>query len=162
MEWQEWAEIAKKKGEIVTIAHPAWSSTYQQPEVLKKIKGGIRFCEIYNGACDSASKAGSQTSSGYPIYTLPEGKEIDYAWEILLDNGCVTWGTAVSDAHANNNLTVLANGCVKAKTGDDTTDSVYQNWYSAVYLPVDGMPFFLASDWVSRFTPHREMISGST
>lgn len=113
MEWQEWAEIAKKKGEIVTIAHPAWSSTYQQPEVLKKIKGGIRFCEIYNGACDSASKAGSQTSSGYPIYTLPEGKEIDYAWEILLDNGCVTWGTAVSDAHANNNLTVLANGCVK-------------------------------------------------
>ena len=30
------------------------------------------------------------------------------------------------------------------------------------HLPVDGMPFFLASDWVSRFTPHREMISGST
>ena len=31
--------------------------------------------------------------------------------------------------------TPLANGYVKAKTGDDTTDSVYQNWYSAVYLP---------------------------
>ncbi len=29
----------------------------------------------------------------------------------------------------------LANGFVKAKTGDDTTDAVYQNWYSAVYLP---------------------------
>ena len=29
----------------------------------------------------------------------------------------------------------MANGIVKAKTGDDTTDSVYQNWYGAVYLP---------------------------
>jgi hypothetical protein len=24
------------------------------------------------------------------------------------------------------------------------------------------VPFFLATDWVSRFTPHRLMISGST
>lgn len=113
MDWQEWADMTKLKGEIITIAHPAWSSTYQQPEVLNKIKGGIRFCEVYNGACDSASKAGSQTSSGYPIYTLPEGKDIDFAWEALLDNGCVTWGIGVSDAHSNNNLAVLANGCVK-------------------------------------------------
>jgi len=29
----------------------------------------------------------------------------------------------------------LANGYVKAKTGDDTTDAVYQDWYKAVYLP---------------------------
>ena len=29
----------------------------------------------------------------------------------------------------------LANGYVKAKTGDDTEDEVYQNWYSTVYLP---------------------------
>ena len=34
--------------------------------------------------------------------------------------------------------TPLANGYVKAKTGDDTTDAVYQNWYSAVYLPASG------------------------
>ncbi len=32
----------------------------------------------------------------------------------------------------------LSNGIVKAKTGDDTTDAVYQNWYGAVYLPSDG------------------------
>lgn len=32
--------------------------------------------------------------------------------------------------------TPLANGYVKAKTGDDTTDTVYQDWYKAVYLPV--------------------------
>ncbi len=31
--------------------------------------------------------------------------------------------------------TPLSTGVVKAKTGDDTTDSVYQNWYQAVYLP---------------------------
>ena len=31
----------------------------------------------------------------------------------------------------------MANGIVKAKTGDDTTDSVYQNWYQAVYLPAE-------------------------
>ena len=24
---------------------------------------------------------------------------------------------------------------IKAKTGDDTTDAVYLNWYSEVYLP---------------------------
>ena len=33
--------------------------------------------------------------------------------------------------------TPMANGIVKAKTGDDTTDSVYQNWYQAVYLPTE-------------------------
>lgn len=31
--------------------------------------------------------------------------------------------------------TPLANGYVKAKTGDSTTDTVYQNWYDSVYLP---------------------------
>ncbi|MCR0391500.1 phage tail protein [[Clostridium] innocuum] len=31
--------------------------------------------------------------------------------------------------------TPLASGYVKAKTGDDTTDTVYKDWYSAVYLP---------------------------
>jgi phi13 family phage major tail protein len=30
--------------------------------------------------------------------------------------------------------TPLANGYVKAKTGDDTTEAVYQNWYNEVYL----------------------------
>ena len=28
--------------------------------------------------------------------------------------------------------------------------------------PLGGMSFFLATDWVSRFTPHKLMISGST
>lgn len=30
--------------------------------------------------------------------------------------------------------TPLANGYVKAKTGDDTTAEVYQNWYESVYM----------------------------
>ena len=31
----------------------------------------------------------------------------------------------------------LANGLVKAKTGNSTTDSVYNNWYKEVYLPTE-------------------------
>lgn len=31
--------------------------------------------------------------------------------------------------------TPLANGYVKAKTGDDTTDTVYTGWYNSVYMP---------------------------
>lgn len=29
----------------------------------------------------------------------------------------------------------MANGYVKAKTGDSTTDAVYNNWYKTVYEP---------------------------
>jgi len=31
--------------------------------------------------------------------------------------------------------TPMADGYVKAKTGDDTTDAVYSGWYDAVYVP---------------------------
>ena len=36
--------------------------------------------------------------------------------------------------------TPMASGIVKAKTGDDTADAVYQNWYQSVYLPTDPVP----------------------
>ena len=29
----------------------------------------------------------------------------------------------------------LANGYVKARTGDSTTDTVYAGWYTSVYMP---------------------------
>ena len=29
----------------------------------------------------------------------------------------------------------MADGYVKAKTGDSTTETVYNNWYKSVYLP---------------------------
>ncbi len=32
----------------------------------------------------------------------------------------------------------LGNGLVKAKTGDDTDEATYRDWYRAVYLPVTG------------------------
>ena len=31
--------------------------------------------------------------------------------------------------------TPLSSGYVKAKTGDDTSDTIYQNWYGSVYMP---------------------------
>ena len=31
--------------------------------------------------------------------------------------------------------TPLANGYVKAKTGDDTTEKIYTDWYKSVYMP---------------------------
>ena len=34
----------------------------------------------------------------------------------------------------------LANGLVKAKTGDDVDETVYKNWYSAVYQPTEEEP----------------------
>lgn len=40
----------------------------------------------------------------------------------------------------------LASGYVKAKTGDDTTDAVYQNWYKAVYMPVTTDAAAVAAD----------------
>ena len=34
----------------------------------------------------------------------------------------------------------LANGYVKARTGDSTTDEVYNGWYGAVYMPTPASP----------------------
>ena len=33
----------------------------------------------------------------------------------------------------------MADGYVKAKTGDSTTETVYNNWYKSVYLPAASM-----------------------
>ena len=32
----------------------------------------------------------------------------------------------------------MASGYVKAKTGDSTTEEVYNNWYKSVYQPTTG------------------------
>lgn len=41
--------------------------------------------------------------------------------------------------------TPLANGVVKSKTGDDTLDATYQNWYKAVYMPTTGSEIKVAA-----------------
>lgn len=103
MSWQDWADLVKPTGKMVTVAHPFWDATYQPPDVLEKIKGHIRFCEVYNGEI---------INNGYTVET-PTGKGTDYAWETMLDKGLVTWGTAVNDAHTCTNLTRIKDGCVK-------------------------------------------------
>ena len=127
MEWQDWAEMTKPKGEIITIAHPSWSNTYQRPDVLEKIQGRIRFCEVFNGLTNYSYKLGRQTDNGYPMCTFPEGKDDDFAWEILLDKGCVVWGIAVSDAHTCNNATEIKRGCVKVYADHNERMEILQN-----------------------------------
>lgn len=117
MTWQDWADITKLKGEMITIAHPFWDQTYQPPEVLETIKGHIRFCEVYNGEI---------INNGYTVET-PDGKDTDYAWETMLDNGLVTWGTAVSDAHTCTNMTRIKDGCVKVFSASKDRMSIIQN-----------------------------------
>ncbi len=44
----------------------------------------------------------------------------------------------------------LASGYVKAKTGDDTTDEVYQNWYKSVYLPDSAVEATSAANYTAK------------
>lgn len=117
MSWQDWADITKPKGEMVTIAHPFWDATYQPPTVLEKIKGHIRFCEVYNGEI---------INNGYTVET-PTGKGTDYAWETMLDKGLVTWGTAVNDAHTCTNMTRIKDGCVKVFSDSKDRMNIIKN-----------------------------------
>lgn len=117
MSWQDWADLRKPTGEMVTVAHPFWDATYQPPDVLEKIKGHIRFCEVYNGEI---------INNGYTVET-PTGKGTDYAWEAMLDKGLVTWGTAVNDAHTCTNMTRIKDGCVKVFSASKDRLSIIKN-----------------------------------
>ena len=48
-------------------------------------------------------------------------------------------GRETLKGHSRETLTIkarpMADGYVKAKTGDSTTETVYNNWYKSVYLP---------------------------
>ena len=48
---------------------------------------------------------------------------------------CAKQGKEVKTDTLNLQATPLANGYVKAKTGTNTTDDVYNKWYDAVYEP---------------------------
>ena len=55
--------------------------------------------------------------------------------------------------------TPLANGYVKAKTGDDTTDTIYADWYKSVYMPtVDAAE----SDAVAQTVNSTKAVSNAT
>lgn len=107
MSAQDFADLMKPTGKIITLAHPFYTGTYQKPSVVAQIEERVRFCEVYNGLC-----AWHQAQGDNWIIT-PTGKDTDYAWETMLDNGLVVWGTSVSDAHSTTGISDIKNGCVK-------------------------------------------------
>lgn len=112
---EEFADIAKEKGSIVSFAHPMWTDTYYPPEKIERImSNGVRFCEVYNGLTIANQEAQAPTGKGY-----------DFAWETMLDNGFVTWGICVSDSHGTGNI--LKMGCVKVFADTKDRLSILQN-----------------------------------
>lgn len=114
---QEVSDNAKEIGGFTSLAHPMWSGTYYMPiQIQRTIKSGLRFCEVYNGATD---KAGSGQ--------YPSGKIEDFAWETLLDNGVITWGIGVSDAHTRDNIDEIKDGCVKVFANSLNRNEIIKN-----------------------------------
>lgn len=136
---QDYADIAKHQGKIITLAHPFYTDTYQPPEVVAQIKNGIRFCEVYNGLEEW------HESEGDDWITLPSGKDTDYAWEIMLDNGVVTWGIAVSDAHTTTNLSFIKNGCVKVFCDEKSRFDIIKNLSLGNFYAVSNIDISLQS-----------------
>ena len=45
----------------------------------------------------------------------------------MLDNGCVTWGTAVNDAHGGSDTNgQISKGCVKVFAQEETAESIWE------------------------------------
>ena len=103
----------KALGYILDFAHPMWTSTYYTPTQMQETDYGLRFCEVYNGLTQS---------SGAVSY--PEGKDIDFAWEALLDKGIITWGIAVTDQHVASGF---KDGCVKVFADDLSREAIIKS-----------------------------------
>jgi len=114
---QDVANIIKADNCACDLAHPAWTNLYQEPEKVELIKDKIRFCEVYDGLNDILGQE-----------QYPTGKSTDYAWEIMLDNDCVVWGTAVNDEHARDDGDVgyFSKGCVKVFAHEQTPESIWK------------------------------------
>ena len=109
------AEMVTADGCSCDLAHPSWSDLYQTPEKVGMLRNKIRFCEIYDGL---------NVIDG--TVTLPAGKSYDYAWEIMLDNGCVTWGTAVNDSHSGSDVQGhISKGCVHVFSDSRTAPAIW-------------------------------------
>lgn len=104
-------DTEKSNGAILSIAHPYWTNTYITPESLAKVRGRIRFVEVWDGLTEYHRERGD----GAPNYvTYPSGKGSDYAFEKMLDMGLVTWALAISDVHSGLYTNgIFKRGCVK-------------------------------------------------
>lgn len=129
--WQDFVPLKnipdelKSSGSMVSIAHPYWTSTYVKPEAIDKLRGRIRFCEVWDGLTEYHRERGD----GAPDYvTYPTGKSSDYAFEHMIDNGLVTWALAISDVHsglASNGI--FKRGCVKVFADNNNRFEILKN-----------------------------------
>lgn len=109
---------------FVSLAHPFYIDTPVSIEELNKINSHVRFVELYNGL--SAYLNDNDPSKPY---VLPSGKDIDYAFETMLDNGLVTWGLAVSDSHSLSD-SFLKKGCIKLFSNSKDKYTILENLWA--------------------------------
>ena len=129
--WQDFVPLKdlpdelKSQGAMISIAHPYWTSTYVKPEAIDKLRGRIRFCEVWDGITEYHRERGD----GAPNYvTYPDGKGSDYAFEHMIDNGLVTWAVAISDVHSGLATNpIFKRGCVKVYADENSRFEILKN-----------------------------------
>lgn len=113
-------------GCVVQLAHPYWSTLFQTPEKIATLKSDLRFVEIYSGL----NEHNANTEAGYAW---------DYALDILLSQGNFTFGTAVSDVHAEEtsvSSTIIKMGAVKVFANSLTNADVFNALLNGCYYSV--------------------------
>lgn len=122
---QDVADMIHNKGMACDLAHPSWSDMYQSPAKVGRIRNRIRFCEVYDRLNEIENNV-----------TVPAGKGTDYAWEIMLDNGCVVWATAVNDAHtgADGDNHAVSKGCVKVFAEAQTATAIWKALCNGTFI----------------------------
>ena len=117
---QDYATMKAKEGCLTDLAHPFWVDTYADPEVLREVKGGVNFCEVWNGLSEKHRELHDNGDN----MKFPEGKDQDFAWEALIDNGCRCWAIAVTDIHSSELQSLMKRGCVKVLTNEFSREAI--------------------------------------
>ena len=131
--WQDFVPLKdlpdelKSQGAMISIAHPYWTDTYVKPETLNKLRGRIRFVEVWDGITEYHRERGDvPPASDYVTY--PDGKGSDYAFEQMIDNGLVTWAVAISDVHSGLYTNpIFKRGCVKVFADNNNRFEILKN-----------------------------------
>ena len=132
---QEYINEYKKRGIIMSLAHPFYSGTPKTFAELDKVKTRLRFAEVFNGLSAAMDEDHSDP------YVIPTGYGTDFAWQRLLDNGNAVWGVAVSDAHTISVNWRMEYGCVYVFANNKNRSDILKalscgNFIASEYLGV--------------------------